>query len=79
MKGIGIMAPDTIDARDMTCSQALAVVAKALAQLIGTEVLEVRYNADDVKRDVLAWARERGHRVQEEAPSLLRLQRGQAP
>jgi len=72
------MAPATADVRDMTCSQALAVVAKTVAGLANGQVLHVRYNADDVKRDVLAWAREGGHRVQEEAPDTLRLQRGRS-
>ena len=66
------------DVRDMTCAQALAVVAKAVAGLANGQLLHVRYNADDVKRDVLAWAREGGHRVQEEAPDTLRLQRGRS-
>lgn len=73
----GIMA--TVDVRDMTCAQALAVVAKALARLTETGSLEVRYNADDVKHDVLAWARAGGHRVQETSPGLLTLQRGHSP
>ena len=74
-----IMAPPStggVDVRDMTCAQALAVVAKAAAQLANGQALGVRYNTDDVKRDVLAWARERGHRVQDVSPSLLTLQRG---
>ena len=73
----GIMsAPSTADVRDMTCAQALAIVAKAAAQLANGQVLEVRYNADDVKQDLLAWARERGYRVQDTSPGLLMLQRG---
>ena len=76
----GIMgAPaGVVDVRDMTCAQALAVVAKAVAQLANGQALEVRYNADDVKRDVLAWARQRGHRVQDASPGLLALQPGHA-
>ena len=65
-----------VDARDMTCAQALAVIAKAAAQLTDGQALAVRYNTDDVKRDVLAWARERGHRVQDASPGLLTVQRG---
>ena len=57
----------------MLCAQALAVVAQALARLQPGSILEVRYNADDVRRDLLAWARERGHQVAEPAPSLLYL------
>ena len=68
------MAQD-VDVRDMTCAQALAVVAKAVAGLVNGEALRIRYNADDVKRDLLVWAREGGHRVQEAPPDILRLQR----
>ncbi|MBI4004149.1 MAG: M67 family metallopeptidase [Candidatus Omnitrophica bacterium] len=69
----------TVDVRDMTCAQALAVVAKAVAGLANGSTLDVSYNADDVKQDVLAWARERGHRVQGASPGHLTLQPGQAP
>jgi TusA-related sulfurtransferase len=55
----------TADVRDMVCAQALARVAQALARLSPGETLEVRCNAADVKRDLLAWARERGHDVKE--------------
>ena len=74
-----IMAPRpavAADVREMTCAQALAIVAKAAAQLTGAGTLEVRYNTDDVKQDLLAWARERGYRVQDTSPGLLMLQRG---
>jgi len=64
------------DVRDMTCAQALAVVARAVAGLANGEAVRVRSNADDVKRDVRAWARERGHCVEEEPPDTLRVQRG---
>jgi len=76
MKVEDIMTPAVIDIRDMTCAQALAVVAKAVARLTEAGSLEVRYNADDVKHDVLAWARTGGHRVQDASPGLLTLQRG---
>ena len=70
------MTPASVDVQDMTCAQALAVVAKSAAQLTGTGALEIRYNADDVKRDVLAWARSGGHLIQEVSPGLLTLHRG---
>ena len=63
------------DVRDMTCAQALAVVAKALARVADGQTLDVRYNADDVRRDVLAWARDAGHRIRERSPSTLSLKR----
>jgi len=65
-----------VDVRDMTCAQALAVIAKAAAQLTNRQMLEVRYTTDDVKRDVLVWARERGHYIHDASPGLLTLQRG---
>ena len=72
------MAPAIVDVRDMTCAQALALVAKAVTRLGNGQSLDVAYNADDVKRDVLAWARDGGHRVQETSPGLLKLQRGRS-
>ena len=74
----GIMnAPDlTLDVRDMLCAQALAVVAQALEGLEAGGTLEVVYNADDVRRDLLVWARDRGHAVVESGDERLRVQRG---
>jgi TusA-related sulfurtransferase len=65
-----------VDVRDMMCAQALALIAQALARLANGQALEIRYNADDVKRDVLAWARDAGHRVEERTPATLSLRRG---
>lgn len=50
----------TVDVRDMLCAQALAVVAQALNRLTAGEPLEVLYNAEDVHRDLLVWAADRG-------------------
>ena len=75
MKVEDILTPVVVDIRDMTCAQALAVVAKAVARLGNEEALHVRYNADDVKRDLLTWTRGRGYRVQDASPGLLTLQR----
>lgn len=49
-----------MDVRDMVCAQALAVVARAVEALSHGACLKALYNADDVKRDLLVWARERG-------------------
>ncbi len=66
----------TVDVRDMVCAQALAVTAKALAGLpVGTPAA-VLYNADDVRRDLLAWAGDRGYRVDERAGALHLTKRG---
>ena len=55
-----------VDVRDMLCAQALAVVAQALAALSDRQdaTLEVWCNTDDVKRDLLVWAQERGCEAQ---------------
>ncbi len=64
-----------IDVRDMLCAQALAVVARAVIRLKGGESLDVLLNADDVRRDLLVWARERALVIHESAPGVLRLTR----
>ena len=58
----------------MLCAQALARVSQAMSRLPHGQVLEVFYNADDVKGDLLAWAQDQGHEVWVEG-SGLRLQR----
>ena len=50
-----------VDVRDMLCAQALAVVARAREPLRTGDALEVRYNAQDVKRDLLVWAKALGY------------------
>ncbi|MBI4354628.1 MAG: sulfurtransferase TusA family protein [Candidatus Omnitrophica bacterium] len=65
----------TADVRDMTCAQALAVVARAVAQLIEGQGLEILYNAQDVKHDLMIWAKERGLQQREDGPGWLRWQR----
>lgn len=62
----------TVDVRDMVCAQALAVVAKALAAVPAGGTATVFYNAEDVRRDVLAWASDRGYAA-ENAPGRLQL------
>ena len=54
----------TVDVRQMLCAQALALVAKAAARLQPDHVLKVLYDTEDVKRDVLMWAQDRGYAVQ---------------
>jgi len=63
----------TIDVREMTCAQALARVARAQGRLAAGQPLAVRYNADDVKRDLLAWARDRGITARELSSDTLSL------
>lgn len=51
----------TVDVRDMLCAQALAVVAKHAAALQTGETAAIACNAEDVTRDLCAWAADRGH------------------
>ena len=64
-----------IDVREMLCAQALAVVARAMERLHGAELADVLYNAQDVRRDLLIWAQDRGYTVEERSDSALRLWR----
>ena len=78
MTGVSIMNRPTVaeaDVRDMLCAQALAVVAQALERLPIGGILLVRYGAEDVRKDLLAWAAERGHAAAEADPGTLRLER----
>lgn len=64
----------TVDVRDMLCAQALAVVAQRLGSLQAAQAAVVRYSTEDVKRDLLAWARDRGYDVDVAAPGTLQMQ-----
>ncbi len=48
----------TVDVRDMLCAQALAVIAQAVERLEAGAGLVISYNAEDVRHDLLVWARE---------------------
>ena len=67
--------PAAVDVRDMLCAQALALVARSAKQLSAGRALVIRYNAADVKRDLLVWARDRGHRIEAAGAETLRLTR----
>jgi len=60
----------TVDVRDMLCAQALAVVAQAVRRLAVGQQLEVSWNAEDVHRDLLVWARERGYDLMDQAGTM---------
>ena len=64
-----------VDVRDMLCAQALALVAKTMGRLAPGEALEVRYNAEDVRRDLVIWARERGYPVTPGDATTMQMQR----
>lgn len=63
----------TVDVRDMVCAQALALVAQRMSRLGAGGTLTVVYNADDVRRDVTAWARECGCAVTDAGTGQLQL------
>jgi TusA-related sulfurtransferase len=65
----------TVDVRDMLCAQALAVAAQAGERLPAGSALQILYNTQDVRRDLLSWARERGWEIEEPGPGTLRLRR----
>ena len=67
------------DVSDMLCAQALARVAQALSRVPSGESLIVRYNTQDVKRDLLAWARALGHAASEPDGTTLRIERFGTP
>ena len=69
----------TVDVRDMLCAQALALVAQAVARARIGEPLRVLYSAEDVKRDLVIWANERRHYVEEVGRTALRLTRRSGP
>jgi len=64
-----------VDVRDMLCAQALARVAKALEPLAAGEAIEVRYNAEDVREDLLVWARGLGHQVSVTGDTTVRIEK----
>ncbi len=76
--GMGIMSATpavSVDVREMLCAQALAVVAQAMERLKEVAAAEVLYNAEDVRRDLLAWAQDRGYPVREAGAGVLRIER----
>jgi TusA-related sulfurtransferase len=68
-----------IDVRDMLCAQALAVAAQAMRTLKHGESLDVRMSTEDVRGDLLTWAKTVGHDVQPIERFRLRIRRGQQP
>ena len=52
-----------LDVRDLLCAQALMVVMKGIKEVEPGGTLEIAFNSDDVKRDLMTWATELGHTV----------------
>ena len=55
----------SVDVRQMLCAQALALVARAMAPLEPGRALEVIYDTEDVRQDLLAWAQDRGYAIEQ--------------
>ena len=72
---MGAPSSVTVDVRDMVCAQALAVVAQALRRLQAGDAVEVLYNAQDVRRDLLVWAKDRGYPVLQVGEGALAIRR----
>ena len=68
----------TVDVRDMVCAQALALVARAAARVPRGEALLVRYNAEDVKQDVIVWSKEQDYFMVEMGARILSIERRSA-
>ena len=72
---MGATSARAVDVRDMLCAQALAVVASALEGLVPGTGVDVLYNAEDVKHDLIVWGQDRGHLVEVTGPARLAIQR----
>ena len=62
-----------VDVRDMLCAQALAVVARAVEDAPAEASIEVLYDTDDVKRDLMIWAQERALTIRDDHTMRLQL------
>ena len=60
---MGKLSSVMVDARDMTCAQALAQASLAIKRVESGAALEVICNAPDVKHDLLVWAKELQHEI----------------
>ena len=69
----GSRTPTAIDVRDLLCAQALAIVARAVKHIRLGGTLQILYNTEDVKRDLLTWAADQHHRMAEAGPATLQL------
>ena len=52
-----------LDVRDLLCAQALMAAMKGIKEIEPGGTLEITFNSDDVKRDLVTWATELGHAV----------------
>ena len=52
-----------LDVKDLLCAQALMVVMKGVKEIASGGTLDITFNTDDVKRDLMTWAKELGHTI----------------
>ena len=52
-----------LDVQDLLCAQALMAVMKGVKEIDAGGTLEITFNSDDVRRDLVTWATELGHAV----------------
>ena len=57
------LTENTVDVKDLLCAQALMIVMKAVKEIEPGGTLDITFNSDDVKRDLVTWATELGHTV----------------
>ena len=74
----GLRSADELDVRDMVCAQALAQVARAVSSLSRGASLRVVYNTDDVRRDLVVWARDRHYAALPDGEDAVRLMKAAA-
>ena len=65
----------SVDVRDMLCAQALAQIARAVSALDVGKRVRVRFNAEDVERDIISWVVARGHKVEGKEAETLWIER----
>jgi len=64
-----------VDVRDMLCAQALAQIARAVVAIQVGQRVRVRFNAEDVERDIVSWVTARGHIMKGEGAEALWIER----
>ena len=60
------MAPEAtlaLDVRNQLCAQALMAVMNGVKKIEAGGTLDITFNSDDVKRDLMTWAKELGHAI----------------
>ena len=72
---MAVHTDQAVDVRDMLCAQALAVVSQLIERVAVRAKVTVQYNSEDVKRDLMIWATDQGHRVRAGRSETLEIER----